>query len=294
MKKSLGLLITLLFSFLSILGLIKPVYADSPLWKVSKGDHYLYIGGTIHLLSYNDYPLPSAFEQVYKRSEMLVFETDISKTQDPVFQAKLQEAMRYSDGSKLKQHLKPETYKALEDYLKKLKIPIVTFEDYKPSLVSMILSQMELYRLGINGAGVDLFYNSKAVDDKKHIGKLETVEQQLSFLQKMGQGDPDEFIIYTLNEMKNLASMFKAMKLAWRKGDMTELGKIGIAPLKAFPETYQMILVDRNKAWIPQIEAMLKTKEVEMILVGSLHLAGEDSVLNLLKARGYQVELFEK
>ena len=274
-------------------GLMQSAHADSPLWKITKDDNHLYIGGTIHLLGYDDYPLPPAFEEVYKNSKMLVLETDMSMAQDPIFQAKLEAAMKYSDGSKLEQHLKPETYKALEDYLKPLNIPIVTFEDFKPSMVSVTLSVMELHRLGVNGAGVDLFYNTKAIDDHKMLGKLETLEQQVEFMGKMGEGDPDEFILYTLREIKNMESTFNAMKTAWRKGDMDKLADIGIKPLKEFPETYQMILVDRNQAWVPQIEAMLKTKEVEMILVGALHLAGEDSVLNKLKVLGYQVELFE-
>ena len=268
------------------------VNADSPLWKITKGDDYLYIGGTIHLLGYDDYPLPAAFEEVYKKSKMLVFETDMSKAQDPKFQARMQATMQYSDGSKLKQHLKPETYEALEKYLLTIGIPIVTFEDYKPSMVSITLSIMELQRLGVNGAGVDVYYNTKATDDHKTVGKLETLEQQLKFIEKMGEGDPDEFILYTLDEIGKMATTFNGMKKAWRNGDMAKLAEIGIIPLKNFPETYQMILVDRNKAWVPQIEAMLKTKEIEMVLVGALHLAGEDSVLNYLKALGYKVEQF--
>lgn len=268
------------------------VSADSPVWKVTKGNQHLYIGGTIHLLGYDDYPLPTAFEEVYKDAKVLVFEADMSKAQDPKFQEKMLAVMMYSDGSKLKQHIKPETYQALEDYLKPLSIPIETFEDYKPSMLSMTLTIMELQRLGVNGAGVDAFYNSKATTDHKTTGKLETLEQQMKFIEEMGKDDPDEFILYTLREMKNLASTFNDMKKAWRAGDMSKLAEIGITPLKDFPETYKMILVDRNKAWVPQIEAMLKTQEVEMVLVGALHLAGEDSVLKQLKSLGYKIEQY--
>jgi uncharacterized protein YbaP (TraB family) len=35
---------------------------------------------------------------------------------------------------------------------------------------------------------------------------------------------------------------------------------------------------------------MLETKEIEMVLVGALHLAGSDSVLNQLKADGFTIE----
>lgn len=33
-----------------------PVYSETSLWRVSKGDAELFIGGTIHLLSAFDYP----------------------------------------------------------------------------------------------------------------------------------------------------------------------------------------------------------------------------------------------
>jgi len=270
--------------------LITPAYAESPLWKVSKGNDHLYIGGTVHVLGYRDYPLPKEFDEVYKQSEMLVFETDINEMQSPKNQALMASKMIYQDGSKLEQHLKSSTYKALEQYLKPLGIPVITFEDYRPGMVSIMLTMMELRRLGIMGAGVDQFYNNKAVNDKKNIGKLETIEEQISFLEKMGEGDPDEFILYTLREMKNMEEMFKSLKQAWRIGDNRKLAELALDPLKEFPETYQMLVVKRNKAWVPQIEAMLKTKEIEMVLVGALHLVGEESVLKQLEALGYKIK----
>ena len=59
-------------------------YADSSVWKVVKGEDYLFIGGTVHMLSESDYPLPQEYEKAYSQSERLVFETDIleSKTQE--------------------------------------------------------------------------------------------------------------------------------------------------------------------------------------------------------------------
>lgn len=267
-----------------------PTFADSPVWKVSKGDDHLYIGGTVHVLGHKDYPLPKQFAEVYKKSQMLVFETDISEMQSPKNQALMAATMTYQDGSKLKDYLKPATYKALETYLEPLGIPVITFEDYRPGMVSVMLTMMELRKIGILGVGVDQFYNSKALNDNKTIGKLETVEEQLSFLKKMGEGDPDEFILYTLDEMKNLSETFSSLKKAWRTGDNETMVKIAVNPMKDFPDTYQMLVVDRNKAWVPQIIKMLETKEIEMVLVGALHLVGDDSVLKQLEALGYTVK----
>ena len=41
---------------------------------------------------------------------------------------------------------------------------------------------------------------------------------------------------------------------------------------REFPELYQMLIVSRNQAWLPQIEALLETAETEFVLVGAGHL----------------------
>lgn len=42
--------------------------------------------------------------------------------------------------------------------------------------------------------------------------------------------------------------------------------------------------------WIPEIERLLDTGDVELVLFGALHLVGNEGVLALLEDRGYQVE----
>lgn len=280
----------ILFLSMLIVAFTASVFAKGPVWKISKGDDHLFIGGTVHVLSYNDYPLPAVFEKTYSKSEQLVFETDITNMQSPAIQKKMMRQMTYQDGTTLKDHIKPETYQKLEKYLSKTGIPIETLTDFKPGMVAMMVTVMELQKIGVTSVGVDQFYNAKAVKDSKTIGQLETIDQQIELLASMGKEDPDEFIIYTLSEMKQLPTMFKDLKDAWKNGDNKKMAELAIEPLKEFPDTYQSLVVKRNKAWVPQIEAMLKTKEIEMVLVGALHLAGDESVLNLLKALGYKIE----
>ncbi|MCF6189897.1 MAG: TraB/GumN family protein [Cocleimonas sp.] len=287
MKK---LLITLTST---LLALSLPAAAKSPLWKVSKGDDHLFIGGTIHMLSKSDFPLPPEFEKIYKQSEQLVFETDMKKLKDPATQMKMVKSISYQDGSTLKDHLKPETYKALEEYASKSGIPMMMVNNFKPGMAATMLTVFELKKLGVDSEGVDAFYNNKATQDNKTLGKLETVEAQINFLANLGKKNPDEFIMYTLRDMKKLPQVFSDMKAAWKTGNIQKLKEIGITPIKTeFPDIYQNLIVKRNNAWIPQIEIMMKTKEVEMILVGALHLAGDDSVLAQLKKLGYTIEQY--
>ena len=68
------------------------------------------------------------------------------------------------------------------------------------------------------------------------------------------------------------------------------MNALSIQPFKNdYPEVYHDLLVKRNNNWMPHIEKMLTDKPKEFVLVGALHLAGEDSVLTMLKNKGYTI-----
>ncbi len=287
MNKSIALItIFLLCAFGS-----STVSADAPVWQVTKGDKTMYIGGTIHMLTPADYPLPAAFEAAYEESEIVVFETDISALNTPEVQQDIMTAVSYVDGQTLLDDIKPETLKLLEEYCAARGIPVAMLTNFKPGMVASVLTIMELQTLGLMGTGVDEFYNTKASNDKKVVEKLETVDEQIQFIADMGKGEEDQFIAYTIRDLGQLKTMFADLKSAWRAGDMQAMEEMAIQPMKTeFPGLFKLILTDRNNDWMPDIESMLKTPEVELVLVGALHLAGENGVLEQLRRKGYTVE----
>jgi len=267
------------------------VLAEAPVWKVSKDGETVYVGGTIHILTAADYPLPAGFEKAYADSETLVFETNMDALASPAFQQELMQSVIYTDGRSLRDDISDETYATLEAYGQSAGVPVAGLLNFKAGMVSVTLTMMELQRLGLMGAGVDEFYTNKAKEDKKEVAELETVAQQLSFIVNMGAGEEDQLIAYTLRDIKTLKSMFADMKTAWRTGDNAALREIGLLPMKSeFPALYKLILKDRNDAWLPKLESMFESPEIEFVLVGALHLVGEDGLLSQLKREGYAVE----
>lgn len=264
---------------------------SGPVWKVSQGQNTLYLGGTIHLLAPSDYPLPTVFDQAYQSADVLVFEVDTGamKTQD--FQRLMLQRSTYRNGESLETTLAPATYKALKDFLHAQGGDVTTVQQFKPGMLSILLTLDALQRLGQAGQGVDEYFDHKAQADKKQRLFLETLEQQLSFLADMGQGREDSLILHTLDEIQELPDMIAKLKAAWRTGDNRALADVALTPWKsAFPEIYQTLLVERNQQWLPRLESMLTTAETEYVLVGALHLVGSDGVLEMLKAKGYQIE----
>jgi uncharacterized protein YbaP (TraB family) len=260
-------------------------------WKVSNDQHSLYIGGTIHVLTPKDYPLAKEYDLAYQAADKVIFETDMEAVSSPEFGQKMMDQMMYSDGTTINKVLQPDTYKALAIHLSSRQIPMQAFASHKPSLLAISLTFIELQAMGYTSEGVDMFFANMAKDQEKEQGWLETPDEQLAFMAKLGGDDPNAMIEYTLKDIKKMPEMFAKLHSTWLAGDMQGMADVGITPFKAdYPHIYQDLLVTRNNNWFPKIVSMLNDQPVEFILVGALHLAGPDSVLAQLKAKGYKVE----
>jgi uncharacterized protein YbaP (TraB family) len=266
------------------------VSAESSVWKVSKGNDHVYIGGTVHILPANEFPLPEEFTTAYKNTDSIVLETKLPDPTDKNFQMLMMQKMAYQEGKKLSGALSEETYQQLDDYMTTFGVKLSELDGYKPAFISIMMVMMEAQRANISGDGVDKYFNQLAVKDNKQAEYLETMDFQLNMLANMGMEDEDKFIQSNLSQMSEFKAMFDQLLLAWRAGDMKTLTKLVITPLKEDPKTLKALMTDRNKNWIPHIEKMFTDQDKEFILVGVGHLIGEESVLALLKAKGYQVE----
>jgi uncharacterized protein YbaP (TraB family) len=260
-------------------------------WKVSNDQHSLYIGGTIHVLTPEDYPLAKEYDLAYQAADKVIFETDMEAVSSPEFGQKMMDQMMYSDGTTINKVLQPDTYKALAIHLSSRQIPMQAFASHKPSLLAISLTFIELQAMGYTSEGVDMFFANMAKDQEKEQGWLETPDEQLAFMANLGGDDPNTMIEYTLKDIKKMPEMFAKLHSTWLAGDMQGMADVGITPFKAdYPDIYQDLLVTRNNNWLPKIISMLNDQPIEFILVGALHLAGPDSVLAKLKAKGYKIE----
>jgi hypothetical protein len=260
-------------------------------WKVTNNQHSLYIGGTIHVLSPNDYPLAKEYDLAYQASNKLIFETNMDVASSPEFGQKMMDQMMYSDGTTINKVLQPDTYKALAIHLSSRQIPMQAFASHKPTLLAISLTCIELEAMGYTSEGVDMFFANMAKVEGKEQGWLETPDEQLAFLAKLGGDDPNAIIEYTLKDIKKMPEMFAKLHSTWLAGDMQGMADVGITPFQdEYPIIYQDLLVSRNNNWLPKIVDMLNDTPIEFILVGALHLSGPDSVLAKLKAKGYKIE----
>jgi uncharacterized protein YbaP (TraB family) len=265
--------------------------AESSVWKVQKDKSVIYLGATCHILRETDYPLPPEFGKAYKASEIVVFEADIGKLQDPSMQRKLLAQAMYADGSTIDKHLSAQAYDKLSEYCQSNNIPLQAFKQFKPSILIVTLETMELMKLGVTQQGVDLFFYGLANKDRKIVEGLETVEEQIDYIISMADGNEDDFVTYSINDMKTIKQQFEVLINAWRKGDAEKLNELMVTELKAkLPKLYKKLVTDRNSKWFPLIEAYMNTPQTEFILVGAGHLVGPEGIIEVLKKKGYTVE----
>lgn len=265
--------------------------AESSVWKVQKDQFVIYLGATVHFLREKDYPLPPEFDQAYKLSEIVVFETDIGKLQEPSVRQKLLAQVMYADGSTVDRHLSPRAYELLSAYCESNSIPLQPFKQFKPSMLMITLTLLESRKLCATQQGVDLFFYKLANRDKKKIQGLETVEEQINFISTMADGHEDDFVIHSINDLKTIKQKFEVLINAWRTGDSEKLNELMVTELKTQQrDLYRKLNTDRNNNWLPLIEAYLKTPQTEFILVGALHLLGPDGIIEALRNKGYTVD----
>jgi len=275
----------LLFSFAS------QSLAQSSVWLATKGTNKVYLGGTIHMLRADDYPLPPEYETAYNEAESLYFEIDIDQMNDPAGQLGMLQRLMYTDGRTLQTVLNEEAYNSLTDYIAKFGMPMFMLQNMKPGMLMSTLELLKFQSRGFTPDGVDVHFHQRAKVDGKTIDAFESVDEQVGFIETMGEGEESEYILLSLRDLEKIDDDIESMISIWRNGESEDLFDLFVEDMEEnTPGVYQSLLLDRNYKWMPTIEAMFNDADTELVLVGVAHLVGDDGLVQLLRARGYQVE----
>ena len=137
---------------------------------------------------------------------------------------------------------------------------------------------------------MDKHFYDIAVGQGKGVQGLETFAFQISQFDGMSMEMQDRLLAETLKELETTKTSFTRMADAWRAGDALEIERLVLNDLKSEPQMYDRLLVDRNRTWLPKIEALFSRPKAAFVVVGAAHLVGSDGILQMLKAKGYTIE----
>jgi len=286
----------LIFFFTTELGLHAKSTAvqqtrQSCLWSIQSQSNTFYLLGSLHVLRQDAYPLAAAIAKAYADCRKIVFETDIAAMQEPAMQAKMLQLGLYPQGQNLLPNLDGHTRQLLARKMTELGLPLEQFVRFKPWFLALTLTTVELQRMGFNPIyGLDLHFFNKARTDAKEIGFLEPVELQLNLLGNMVKKDQNAFLNQTLKDLEVVNELAADLVKFWKAGNADGLHQLLFKSFKDYPAIHDRLLIQRNKKWVKEIEGLMRENKNVLFVVGAGHLVGPESVVDLLKRRGYKVK----
>jgi uncharacterized protein YbaP (TraB family) len=280
----------LLAIFIPFLASANPGGHPVPVWLVEGESNSIYLLGSVHMLRKSDHPLPSAIESAYVDADSLLMEIDMDDLDPVASQALVTQLGILNDGRSLRELMGPERYAKAAAAALAMDIPIEMLDKTEPWLAAITVEQLALNRIGFNPIyGVELHLMAKAVADGKEIAGFESIEEQIRFLDGLSLDAQIELLLQTLDESIDISSEMDRMIDAWRHGDVQYLEENMLSDMQQYPELYRRLVVDRNQRWVDTIQAMLDDDENYLIIVGALHLIGDDGVPDLLSRLGVNV-----
>lgn len=268
------------------------------IWEVSSQSTTVYLMGSIHFADSSFYPLRPEIEEAFDRAKYLVVELDISKIDDDKYNQLLLHKGVYKDGRTIRDVISDHTWRQLQQRLQHLDIAYESIKHYKPGVVVLTLSAVQIMRMGFDPElGIDAYFLAKASrsEPAKQIIELESLEQQLNLFIDVPDGELLlKESLYSLDEAETLMD---DMVSFWKRGDVEQMNKLlfeeALDDYPAFSEIYDSLFYDRNRSMTTKIADLLSNKtqqrEYYFVVVGSGHLIGDKGIVNALQKKGYNV-----
>jgi uncharacterized protein YbaP (TraB family) len=260
------------------------------MWLAEGTSNRVYLLGSIHLLRERDHPLPQVIGHAYEDAETLYMELDMDDLDPLATQATITRLGMLEEGISLRDVMGEELYAEAAAAASELQIPLEMLDRTEPWYAAITVEQLVLARIGFNAAyGVEMHLLRKASGDGKEILGFETLEQQLGYLDGLSLEAQRKLLMQTLTEGAAIREIMDDLILAWRSGDIDYLEQTLLDDLSGYPELYDTIVADRNRLWVDTIDELLDDGEDYLVIVGALHLVGEDGVPRLLEQRGIRI-----
>ena len=166
----------------------------------------------------------------------------------------------------------------------------------KPYLIAGFLSIAEFSRLGYDmNLGVDGYLLARAKDVNKAVLELESQAGQLKMLDAMSPALQEAFLDNAISVLESgrAPDQVTGIVNAWQSGDVKLMQDVNATVNKGMRMTDQLddvLLYSRHEAMLKKIGTYLEGGTPHFIAVGSLHLIGPRGLIELLRAKGYEVK----
>lgn len=282
------------------------------LWKVSKGDHVLWIMGTLKPLPKKMTWHSSHVEQVLAQSQEYITPPAVNLRVDKWDKLMLLPSLigvrNNPDGKKLQELVSPELYERWLVLKKKYIGKSSAVEKWRP-----IFAANELYEKAIDKNGLSHSTNImdvlREVAKKNNVtkagpGTVTTIEKPKQLVKKFKQAELDDIDCFakTIERLETDLESMKARANAWATGDLATLRQLTyvdhdeicrtaiFAASLASELDMQDVPARKREYWMAEAEASLKIHASTFSILPIADLLRPDGYLAALKAKGYVVE----
>ena len=262
------------------------------LWSISDEDTTVYIFGTIHILNQEVEWITPAFQEAFANADGLILEISPDQNDPATIQPLIGKYGLLPAGESIKDRLSEENYTKMVEVLEGLGAPGKALDAMRPWLAGIFLSVQVAGQHGfLPEFGVEKVLEASALENNIPIYGLETAEYQISSLASLSDESQDTMLKLTLEEIEDIEETFITMRDLWLAGDVDGLDKLLNEDMEKIPGLAEAILYQRNRNWIGEIAGIMEVEGTFVMAVGTGHLVGEQNVLLLLEAAGYEVVL---
>jgi uncharacterized protein YbaP (TraB family) len=261
------------------------------LWVVRDADSTLYLFGTVHVLRPTTAWGSARVDAAFDSADQVWFE--ISNPDDQAAIVPLIQQYGLSPDRPRSSLLTAEEMTALNAAAAGAGLPAGQIDVFRPWFAGLALSLAPLVKAGYDPqSGVELILKARAEAAGKPIQGLETLDKQIGILAGMSEADQLSFLRSLLESYADATVELDQMVGAWAAGDVASFEAVAVTEMQSeTPAVYEALLVRRNTDWANQIQTMLEGSGTIFIAVGAAHLAGDDSVQEILGDRGVRVEV---
>ncbi|TVP51561.1 MAG: TraB/GumN family protein [Mongoliibacter sp.] len=277
--------IAILFIFTSSHALLAQE-RSSLFWKVSgnglEQDSYLY--GTIHIICKDQFHVGKKALNALKDSKELLLEIDMA---DPEIMGKMGQ-ISFNEGMKnINEYISESDQEKVNEFFKEsFGAGLEQLGAMKPFILSsMVLTQVISCP---DISSYEQFFLGKAQENKIPIVGLETIEFQVSLFDEIPMNEQVDELVKSIIDKEKGSQEFMELVSVYLTEDIKYIHD-QILSSDMFANYTDALLYDRNKAWIPIIEASMEKNSV-FVAVGAGHLGSENGLVQLLRKQGYNVE----
>lgn len=258
------------------------------LWKVEKDGNVVYLLGSIHVANEAMYPLRDEISDAFSDADYLAVEVNMT-VEKPDLGAYIEDLGTYNDGTALRNHVSPEVYAYLGELLTALEVPVDLLDAYEPWYASMILdsiaSEGSEYEADL---GIDNHFMNQALEAKIPIMELESYESQFGMYDGFSDALQEQLLLGSIYRFYQEEDSSADLSEMWMDGDLEELSQMA-EDMQGDEEYYKAMLPDRNILMAEKIDGFLSGSKPAtfLVIVGALHMVGEDGLVALLEEKGY-------